>query len=54
VNAPGATITLRGLSINGEGGNIGINVSAVDRLRIDHCRISNMAQQASSSPREAS
>lgn len=45
VSAPGAIVTLRGLSINGQGGNIGINVSAVDRLRIDHCRISNMAQQ---------
>jgi hypothetical protein len=45
VSAPGAIVTLRGLSINGQGGNVGINVSAVDRLRIDHCRVSNMGQQ---------
>ena len=45
VNAPGATITLRGLSINGQGGNIGIDVTAVGALRIDRCRISRMGAQ---------
>ena len=45
VNAPGATITLRGLSINGQGGNLGINVAAVNALRIDRCRISGMGAQ---------
>jgi len=45
VNAPGATVVLRGLSINGQGGDIGINVAAVGRLRIDRCRVSAMAQQ---------
>jgi hypothetical protein len=46
VNAPGAKVTLRGLSINGQGGDVGINVVAVDRLRIDRCRVSNMGAQA--------
>ena len=46
VNAPGKTVTLRGLSINGQGGDIGINVAAVAALRIDRCRVSNMGQQA--------
>ena len=46
VNAPGATVTLRGLSINGQGGNVGINVAAVAALRIDRCRVSNMGEQA--------
>ena len=45
VNAPGATVTLRGLSINGQGGDIGIDVSAVGFLRIDRCRISSMGAQ---------
>ncbi len=45
VNAPGATVVLRGLSISGQGGDIGINVSAVGALRIDRCRISGMGQQ---------
>ncbi len=45
VNAPGATITLRGLSISGQGGNLGINVAAVNALRIDRCRISGMGAQ---------
>lgn len=45
VNAPGATVVLRGLAISGQGGNIGINVSAVGALRIDRCRISGMGQQ---------
>jgi len=46
VNAPGKTVTLRGLSINGQGGDVGINVAAVGALRIDRCRVSNMGQQA--------
>jgi hypothetical protein len=46
VNAPGATVTLRGLSINGQGGNVGINVAAVDALRIDRCRVSGVGAQA--------
>jgi hypothetical protein len=46
VSAAGATITLRGLSINGQGGDVGINVTNVDALRIDRCRISGMGQQA--------
>jgi len=34
VNAPGATVTLRGLSITGVGGNVGIFIYSVDALRI--------------------
>lgn len=43
VNAPGATIVLRGLSINGQGGSNGVNVLSVARLRIESCIISKMA-----------
>jgi hypothetical protein len=42
VNAPGATVVLRGLSINGQGGDIGINLLQAARLRIESCVISNM------------
>jgi parallel beta helix pectate lyase-like protein len=45
VNAPGATVVLRGLSINGQGGNIGISVAAVKQLSIDRCRINGMGAQ---------
>jgi len=45
VNAPGATVTLRGLSITGQGGDIGIYAFAVGMLRIDRCRISGMGMQ---------
>jgi hypothetical protein len=42
VNAPGATVILRGLSINGQGGDVGINLLQAARLRIESCVISNM------------
>ncbi len=42
VDAPGATVVLRGLSINGQGGDFGVSVSQVDRLRIEGCVIANM------------
>jgi hypothetical protein len=43
VNAPGATVVLRGLSINGQGGSSGVNVQQAARLRIESCVISGMA-----------
>jgi hypothetical protein len=42
INASGGTVVLRGLSINGVGGSIGITVNQVARLRIEGCTISNM------------
>jgi hypothetical protein len=45
INAPGATVVLRGLSINGQGGANGILVQAADRVRIENCVISNMGAQ---------
>ena len=45
INAPGATVVLRGLSINGQGGANGILVQAAARVRIENCVVSNMAAQ---------
>jgi hypothetical protein len=42
INAPGATIVLRGLSINGQGGDLGVKVMSVANLRIESCVISGM------------
>jgi len=42
VNAPGATVVLRGLSINGQGGRWGVNVQAAARVRIENCVVANM------------
>ena len=42
INAPGATVVLRGLSINGQGGNNGISVQAAARLRVENCVVSGM------------
>ncbi len=42
VNAPGATVVLRGLSINGQGGSNGVNVLGAARVRIENCVISGM------------
>ena len=42
VNAPGGIVVLRGLSINGQGGDNGINLLQAERLRIENCVISNM------------
>lgn len=44
IDAPGATVVLRGLAINGLGGTFGVRVHAADRVRIENCVISNMAQ----------
>ncbi len=44
VNAPGSTVILRNLAIEGVGsGNIGVNVLAVGTLRIDNSRIYGFA-----------
>ena len=42
VNAPGGVVILRGLSINGQGGNNGINLQQAARLRIEGCVVSSM------------
>jgi hypothetical protein len=42
VNAPGATVVLRGLTINGQGGTTGINIQQAARIRIEGCSVSNM------------
>ena len=43
VDAPGVIVVLRGLSINGQGGDNGILVLHAARLRIENCVISGMA-----------
>jgi hypothetical protein len=43
VNAPGATVVLRGLTINGQGGASGVKVLQAARLRIESCVISGMS-----------
>jgi hypothetical protein len=42
VNAPGAIVVLRGLSISGQGGNNGISLLAAARLRVENCLVSGM------------
>jgi hypothetical protein len=42
IDAPGATVVLRGLSINGQGGNYGILVQQAARVRIENCVVSKM------------
>jgi len=42
INAPGATVVLRGLSINGQGGTHGILAQQAARVRVEGCVISNM------------
>jgi hypothetical protein len=42
VNGAGAKVVLRGLSINGQGGNRGIVITAADTVRIERCTITNM------------
>lgn len=46
VNAPAGRVTLRGLSINGLGGNRGIVLTAADTLRVERCSITNMGGAA--------
>jgi len=45
INAPGATVVLRGLTINGQGGANGILVQQAAHVRVENCVISNMAAQ---------
>lgn len=42
INAPDATVLLRGLTINGQGGNYGVEIQAAARVRIESCVISGM------------
>ena len=42
VNAPGASVVLRGLSINGQGGAAGISLVGAERLRVERCHVSSM------------
>ncbi len=42
VNAPGAVVAIRGLSINGQGGNRGIVVTNAASVHVDGCTISNV------------
>lgn len=42
VDGSGITVVLRGLSINGQGGQSGVNLLQAARLRVEGCVISNM------------
>jgi hypothetical protein len=42
VNAPGATVEVRGLSINGLGGTRGVDAQQAGKLTVDHCVIANL------------
>jgi Right handed beta helix region len=42
IATPGINVVLRGLTINGQGGKDGINMSAGNRLTIENCAISNL------------
>jgi hypothetical protein len=46
VNAPGGTVALRGLAINGIGGLVGIEVQAANRFDLERARVSGMGQRA--------
>jgi len=45
VDGPGITVVLRGLTINGQGGNVGVKWLQGIRLFIDGCTIANLTQQ---------
>jgi hypothetical protein len=42
INQPGISVTLRGLTINGQGGSRGIWFGAGARLRVENCVVANM------------
>lgn len=44
IATPGINVVLRGLAINGQGGNNGINMTAGNRLTVENCVISNLTQ----------
>jgi nitrous oxidase accessory protein NosD len=46
INAPGAKVVLKGLTINGLGGSNGIQVSAANLLRIENCTVTNFTSGA--------
>jgi hypothetical protein len=43
VNAPGATVVLRGLSINDQGGDNGISIDSAAKVQIESCVINGIA-----------
>ena len=45
IATPGVNVVLRGLSINGQGGANGINMTAGNSLTVENCVISNLVQQ---------
>jgi len=45
INAPGGNVVLRGLSINGLGGNAGINITSATSVQLDNIIVSNMGAQ---------
>ena len=45
IATPGVNVVLRGLSINGQGGNDGINMTAGNSLTVENCVISNLPQR---------
>lgn len=47
INAPGATVTLRGLTISSQGGSnvVGVDIVAADQVNIENCAISNFIGQ---------
>ena len=44
IATPGVNVVLRGLTINGQGGNNGINMTAGNSLTVENCVISNVTQ----------
>lgn len=46
INTPSIDVVLRGLTINGQGGSIGVSFLAGNSLTIEDCTISNMANNA--------
>lgn len=44
IATPGVNVVFRGITINGQGGNIGILMTAGNRLTVDNCIISNLTQ----------
>ena len=44
IATPGVSVVLRGLTINGQGGNFGISMTAGNNLSVESCVISNLSQ----------
>jgi hypothetical protein len=45
INTPGISVTLKGLTINGQGGTVGVHFTQGSRLDIDDCTVENMGQE---------